>query len=215
MQIKCVIFDMDGLMVDSERLTYMIMRDYYRTADTDFTLDYYKTLIGISIDETCDKLIEDYPHQPLNIDGFRDIYVQCVADGQLCVKPGLYELLDHLDTLHIPKAVASSNTSDAIDYSLQHIGVLKRFSVIICDGMVARCKPAPDLFLKAAQLLGFAPKNCLVLEDSEAGVRAAHAAGCPVIMIPDLIQPSGEIAAMCCAVCDSLSDVIPIIIKNR
>jgi len=121
-------------------------------------------------------------------------------------KPGAIELLDHLDSLAIPKALATSSPRSLAMSCLGDLAT--RFAALAFGDEVEHSKPSPDLFLLAAQRLGVTPSDCLVLEDSEAGVRAARAAGMDVIMVPDLIEPSEEIAKMALRVCASLNEVI-------
>ncbi len=208
--VQAVLFDMDGLMINSEQLVYEIMRDYY---GADFPIEFYTQLIGISDAESQTLLRDGYPDRYLDTNQLMQEYNRRIEAGHLQAKPGLIALLDTLDLFGIPKAVASSNKLPPIERCLQSIGVRDRFEVIVCDGMGARCKPAPDLFLRAAELLRQPPQHCLVLEDSAAGIRAGHAAECPVIMVPDLFQPTQEIEKLCHAVVPSLFVVNEFILR--
>lgn len=108
------------------------------------------------------------------------------------VKYGLYELLDWLKSAGIKTAVASSSTRRAVLRNLESAGITDKFDVIVSGEMAARSKPAPDIYLKACELLGESPKDCIALEDSRNGLWAAHNAGCRVIMVPDLWQADEE-----------------------
>ncbi|RPJ42856.1 MAG: HAD family phosphatase, partial [Chloroflexi bacterium] len=115
-----------------------------------------------------------------------------------------------LEDNHIPKAVASSTPCWFALRKLTRAGIERRFLTTVCGDMVARGKPAPDLFLEAARRMDLLPGQCVVLEDSEAGIVAAHAAGMIPLMIPDLKQPTPEIRALAYRVLPSLYEVIPL-----
>ena len=127
----------------------------------------------------------------------------------MALKPGAKELLDHLRETGRGVAMASSSTRERALNLLNQHGVAEYFQQFVFAGEVERGKPAPDVFLKACEKLGQAPGECLVLEDSEAGIQAAHAAGVPVICVPDLKTPDRRFLAMTAAVCPSLDQVIP------
>ena len=217
MKTKYILFDIDGLMVDSEKLSFSLIREIVREHGFDLSLDFYRQTIGINQKTGARLFSEAYP----GIDGQRDIYdaftpryEAAVKQGGLEPKPGLFELLDELDRRSIRRAAASSNVKRVVMANLTSIGALSRMDAIVCDGMVKRVKPFPDLFLKAAELLGASPAECLVLEDSTAGVQAAHAAQMPVIVIPDLIEPTADTLSLCLGQMDSLLDVRDYIMRE-
>ena len=123
-------------------------------------------------------------------------------------KPGLDELLDLLDSLHVAKAVATSTVRQTATTQLAAAGLLDRFEVVATGDEVGNGKPSPDLFLLAAQRLGIEPVHCLVLEDAEAGVIAAHRAGMMVFVVPDLKPPSAEVRRLANGVFESLAAVV-------
>jgi len=123
------------------------------------------------------------------------------------VKDGLLALLDFLDGAGIPKAVATSTERTRALRLLELAGVLNRFDAVVCGDEVARGKPCPDIFLTAAARLGCDPSTCMVLEDSESGLRAAHQAGMLPVLIPDLKMPSAEVRALTFRTFQSLSGV--------
>ena len=122
---------------------------------------------------------------------------------------GAGELLSYLRQRGYGTAVASSSTRDRALNLLDRHGVTEYFHQFVFAGEVEQGKPAPDVFLKACEKLGRAPGDCLVLEDSGAGIQAAHAAGIPVICVPDLKTPERRFLDMTAAVCPSLWEVIP------
>ena len=127
------------------------------------------------------------------------------------LKHGLLALLDSIAEAGLPAAVASSTTRAEVDRLLASVDLSERFEVTVGGDEVACGNPAPDLFLLASERLGVAPVDCLVLEDSEAGIRAAAAAGMISVMIPDLIEPSPAVRKLANAVVSSLAEVKEVI----
>nr|QQZ51762.1 HAD family hydrolase [Phenylobacterium glaciei] len=120
---------------------------------------------------------------------------------------GVPELLDLLDQLRLPRAIATSSSRPTVERHLTAHGLTDRFDAIICRGDYETGKPAPDPFLKAAERLGVAPRLCLALEDSHIGVRSAAAAGMMTVMVPDLLEPTPELAALGIVVAGNLHEV--------
>ena len=208
--IKAVIFDMDGLMLDTERLTvkawdqigedlgigpfghlvqYLIGRN--RAANEEF---FRQKFNGNPSFETVLELKEEY---------FRKYF----AEHGIPVKEGLFDLLKWLKEAGIRTSVATSTEVNTARDELIQTGILPYFDELVCGNMVKHGKPAPDIFLLAAEKLGVSPENCMVLEDSPSGIRAAHAAGMNPVMVPDLVQPDEEISAMLTRKVESLSCV--------
>jgi HAD superfamily hydrolase (TIGR01509 family) len=137
-----------------------------------------------------------------------DVYLAGFVDtGLLQLKAGVSELLTLLEARNIRKAVATSSSRQKAERQLERVSLLDRFEAIVTRDDVARGKPNPDLFLRAAEKLETSPERCLVLEDSYNGVRAAHAAGMRVIMVPDLLQPTMEMEAKAYRIVASLHAV--------
>ncbi|MEA2164495.1 MAG: hypothetical protein QOK37_2622 [Thermoanaerobaculia bacterium] len=200
---------MDGLLLDSEPLYRVTWQT--AAAELGFPIDdvFFKRFVGRGNDEAERILIERFG-EALPLDEFRirwrHDFDERLARTPLARKIGAVELLDRLDARGVPMALA---TSSPRAMALQCLGDLAtRFTAFAFGDDVKRTKPAPDLFLLAAERLGFEPADCLVLEDSEPGVRAARAAGMDVILVPDLIEPSPEIASMAMRVCATLHDVL-------
>ena len=128
-------------------------------------------------------------------------------------KPGLHELLDFLEAAGLPKAVATSSCRESAMRKLTAGRLVDRFQAIVTGDDVQNGKPAPDIFLAVAEKLSVSPERCLVFEDSENGVLAAHNAGMPAIMIPDAKQPTKEVAALAYKNFPSLADAIPFLQK--
>ena len=216
--IKAVIFDMDGLMFDTEALAKTGWLIAGRELNLPITDELVYRVIGMNaadVKKTC----MDYFGTGFDYEGFRQTvanYMNKVLDEDgMPVKRGLPELLDYLKENRYQTAVASSSSRATVEGYLRRAGMENTFSALVCGDMITRGKPEPDIFLKAAEELGAAPEDCLILEDSANGIRAAHAAGMRVIMIPDLIGPTADLRAMASKVCESLRDVIPFLEDDR
>ena len=185
--IKAILFDLDGLMVDSE--PHSLASWAAVLAERGVTLDQptIDSILGQRIDATARTLIDKY-HLPDTVQVLADAktaYQITHLAGKVKPMPGLLELLDEIDQRGLPKAVASSGIRPYVEAVLRVNSLLERFSVIITGDQVAHGKPAPDVFLAAARALDVEPQHCLVLEDAPAGVQAAKAAGMTCIAVPD------------------------------
>jgi HAD superfamily hydrolase (TIGR01509 family) len=208
--IAAVLFDMDGLMLDTERLLYAAWQRAMADFGYQASEEVFLASVGTTVARTNQILRAAYgPDFPLEATNDRtgDYIWQEVDARGAPLKPGLLALLDFLEAHGIPKAVASSSERVTIDRLLGSVGLLPRFAVTVAGDEVVHGKPAPDLFLLAASRLGVEPGQCLVLEDSEPGARAAHAAGMVVIIVPDIKAPSEEVARVAEAVLPDLCSV--------
>jgi HAD superfamily hydrolase (TIGR01509 family) len=212
--VKAVIFDMDGLMFDSENLGRMGWLNAGKKWGYPITDKEYSRVIGRTVRdaEAIFKQIfgEDFPYQELRRHRV-EFEHRFYEEHGVPLKPGLPELLDFLEARSLPKAVATSAGRNAAIGKLTRTHLLKRFQAIVSGDEVERGKPAPDIFLLAAQKLNIPAPQCMVLEDSQAGIRGAHAAGMIPVMVPDLIQPSEEIRQMTRGIVTSLYE-IPVIL---
>ncbi|MHC5228352.1 HAD family hydrolase [Enterococcus sp. LJL99] len=207
-----VIFDMDGLLFDTELVYYESTQKIADEMGIPYTKELYMDFIGVSDEEVKAHYHQIYQeHGKETVDEFirrsyEDTY-QVFASGAVPLKDGVLELLDYLDQAQIPRVVASSNVRSAIELLLSNAEIQDRFSGILSAEDVTRAKPDPEIFNKAVDFLGTKPEKTLVLEDSKHGISAAKAAGIPVIMIPDLIEPTPEIETKTLAIFDSLKKV--------
>lgn len=209
--IKAVIFDMDGLIFDTERIAAKGWKSAGRQ-------------LGFTIDEPqlCQmrgrtasagrQLFKEWYGDSVSYDEGRKIRTayleQYIRNHGTPVKTGLKELFAYLKENGYPKALATSSSRETAVWYFECAGLDFDFDQSVCQGEVVNSKPAPDIFLKAANKLGLPPENCLVLEDSFSGVQAGTAAGCHVIMVPDLQEPDSKVCDMCDMVCRTLQDVI-------
>jgi HAD superfamily hydrolase (TIGR01509 family) len=193
-----VIFDMDGLMLDTEIIYHRAWQN--AAADFGYHVDdeFFHSLIGIRTEE-CEEMIRATLDDAFPLDAFRlrwpQRWQEIVEIESIVRKPGLLELLDLLEERGIPKAVATSSTQAEAEYSLTITQLRTRFPVVVSGDQVLHGKPAPDIFLAAARQLGVDPTHCMAFEDSSAGAIAASAAGMRTYMVPDLVQPSTEARA--------------------
>ena len=210
MKVSAVIFDVDGLMIDSERITRTAWR--LAMAEYDYSLedDIFTQVIGKTIIDTRQFFKQVYGCGfPFNeIYERRQVHLhRLYNENGIPIKPGLHDLLDFLQNNQIKIAVATSSATDVARKKLRVAGLFHLFGTIVYGDDVENGKPAPDIFLIAANKLGVSPEDCLVLEDSEAGIVAAHAAGMKPVMVPDIKQPDPEIMHLALQVLPSLSAV--------
>ena len=207
---SAIIFDMDGLMLDTERIGRLAWQR--AAAEWGYTLpdDLYLAVVGRTVRDTQEvfrRAFEpDFPFEAMYQRKQQHVEAY-IAEHGLPLKAGLLELLDLVERLSLPKTVATSTARPQALKKLALTGLLDRFEIIVCGNEIPNGKPAPDIFLAAAERLRQPAQYCLVLEDSEAGIRGAHAAGMTSVMVPDLKPPTPEIAALAYQVLPSLTEV--------
>jgi HAD superfamily hydrolase (TIGR01509 family) len=185
--IKAILFDLDGLMFDSEPHSLASWEAVLAERGVKLDQPTIDSILGQRIDATARILIDKY-HLPDTVQDLADAktdYQITHLAGKVKPMPGLIELLDEIDRREMPKAIASSGIRRYVEAVLRANGLLDRFRVIITGDQVAHGKPAPDVFLAAAKALDIEPQDCLVLEDAPNGVQAAKAAGMTCIAVPD------------------------------
>lgn len=209
MKYKGAIFDMDGVLFDTERIYQETWQEIAVKQEIMLDGSFLRAISGTS-GAHMSRVVEEYYHVP---DG-TDIIKRCMEQVKqklsvhVPVKKGVHEILDFFQNNGMGMAVASSSAAQQIEANLQMTGIRDYFSAIVSGTEVRRGKPAPDIFLLAAERLHCAPEECLVFEDSENGIKAGYAAGCFTVMVPDLIEPSSEILPYCRKVCSDLEQVI-------
>jgi HAD superfamily hydrolase (TIGR01509 family) len=213
-----VVFDMDGLLLNTEALARRAMRLAGAELGVDLPEAFCALMIGVPVDG-CRRLLLEHYQDALSADDLfaastRHLKAQIDA-GEMHLKPGVQELLDLLEAHHLPRAVATSSSREKAVHHLSRAGIRHRFDALLTRDDVSHGKPHPDLYLAAAEALGMAPSRCLALEDSYNGVRAASAAGMPVVMVPDLLAPTDEMRTLCLAVVHDLHDVVDMLQRTH
>lgn len=204
-----VVFDMDGLLIESETL----YRDSFLAASDEgghgMLVETYQKVCGSPWDVITGTIFADYGAD-FPIDSFRDAWLRhlavMMAEG-VALKPGVVEILDLLDRLDIRRAIATSSRHDSVTRHLGPYDLLRRFDTIVARGDYSEPKPSPMPYLTAAKRLGIDPGRCLALEDSWHGVRSASSAGMMTIMVPDVAPPTEEMREKCIAVSSDLHAV--------
>ena len=212
MSFQAVIFDMDGLLMDSERVGLDVMHECGLLQGFDIPVAMVRETIGANRQSSSDYYHLFFP--ALDTDrlfwDFKDAMCALAKEGKIPLKKGARQLLEELKRKQIPIAVASSSGEETIRIYLNSAGVISFFDALI-TGTGLRSKPAPDVFLKAAAALNAEPKKCLVLEDSINGIKAGRAAGMTVGMVPDEFPYTDELSPYVDHVLPDLSAVIPLL----
>jgi len=209
--VKGAIFDMDGLMIDTEKL----LVKYWRQAAAEFgyemTFEHVLGIRSLSRKYSVPKLKEIFGDEFL-FDEVRSLRIRLMNEyidkNGFDIKKGLFELLDYLKSKGIKIAVATATSRDRAVMYLERINALQYFDAVICGDMVKNGKPEPDIYLTAAAELGLPPEECAAFEDSPNGLKSAYAAGCKAVMIPDLSQPDSETEPYTTAVYESLDKAV-------
>ena len=216
MKIQGVIFDMDGLVFDTEKLATWSIQELGKRRGVDYRAG-MPDLMGVnaSVAERAYKkrFGEEFDYWDYRAERQKlvDLYIK---ENGLPKKRGLDELLTFLQSQKIPMALGTSCEEKLVKRYLEIAGITSYFSVVICGNMVEKSKPDPEIFLTAASKLGTEPGNTLVLEDSYHGIRAAHAGGFLSCMVPDLQPVTEEMRKLSNWQMQNLGEIIPLIQKN-
>lgn len=208
---KAVIFDMDGLMIDSERVTYNeYVKKLEQLGHHDFTEELYRNCLGKNKQGICQVFIDHYGQDFPMTEVWDDVHVWIDESLRQYVpkKKGLVELLEYLKANNYKTIVATSSGRARVDEILKNADLTKYFDDTICGDEVTHGKPHPEIFLTACQKLGVAPEDALVLEDSEAGILAAYDGHIDVICVPDMKYPEPQFVEKVTKIVDSLDQVI-------
>lgn len=209
-----VIFDMDGLLFDTE----MLYRDAFAlaVAERGYTprSEIFGQLVGLPLPQSRALLVSHFG-EAFPLDEFQAAWTRhfwIIAETRLALKPGVLELLDTLEALGLPRAIATSSSHQTVERHLHVHGLRDRFHAIVARGDYENGKPAPDPFLKAAERLAVDPRSCFALDDLHNGVRSASSAGMLTIMVPDLLEATDEMRGLCTHVAQNLYEVRDIIL---
>lgn len=209
--VKGVLFDMDGVVLDTEKLYARFWMEAARALGYPMTYEQALGMRSLSGPMGQAKL-ESYFGPGVSRAVIRDKRVELmdayVAEHGVEPKPGIYELLDFLQEREIPAAITTSSPRERVERYLGPLGLLDRFDKICTGYEVKQGKPAPDIYIYGAQCLGLHPEECLAIEDSPAGVESAFRAGCMAVLVPDLDGSDDAMRQMLFAEADSLLDIL-------
>ena len=204
-----VIFDMDGVIFDSERAyvnAYKELAPKYGLHDWEKVHQACMDSIGVTREKTREIFFE-YVGFEFDYLTYREEVSELLKKTDYEIKPGVYELFSWLKEQNARIALASSTREESVRRSLDKAKLTVYFDTLVCGDMITHSKPDPEIFLTAAERIGADPKDCYVIEDSYNGIRAAHAAGTHPIMVPDILQPDDEIRGLAEVVLPSLFEV--------
>ena len=218
MKIKGVISDMDGVILDTEKL---YVRFWCEAANfcgypmkTHHALSIRSLARPFAIEKLKGFFGEDFDYHRVH-DKRIELMDKYIEENGIEAKSGAKELLIRLKNNAYKVALATATAPERTEKYLSRLGLYQYFDKIICASMVSKGKPEPDIYIKAAEELGLKPEECLALEDSQNGIKSASSAGCKTVMVPDLDQPTKEILPLLYAVADGLLDVEKILNSYR
>jgi HAD superfamily hydrolase (TIGR01509 family) len=212
-KVRAVVFDMDGLIFNTEDIYRDAVMATAADGNHDIPLAFYLSTVGLSGAATRLAFLERYG-EGFDYETFWTTASNRFAEmarTQLRLKAGVVELLDLLDKLKLPRAICTSSRHEDVRNNLAIGGLVGRFQFVIAQGDYDGGKPHPAPFLKAAERLGVAPESCVALEDSYHGVRSATGAGMMTIMVPDLFPPTDDMKELCVGIAQDLHDVCSLI----
>lgn len=212
-RVEGVVFDMDGLLLDTEIVYRAAMIEAGQVFGIGFTGEIYAAMVGKTTPE-CGVMLRELFGETFPVQSyFERVWadVEDLLEAETRLKAGVIEILDFLDDQGLPRGIATSNGKPAVERYLGRFDLLPRFHAIVAHHDVTRHKPHPDPYLEAARRIGVDPLACLALEDSHPGVRAAHAAGMMTVMVPDILDPNEEMHEKCVHIADSLHHVLDLL----
>lgn len=210
MLVKGVIFDMDGVLVDSERLYLRFWREACAAFGLNLSEEQGLSLRSNSPEEAIPKFKawfgEDTDYMQIRELRRKQMAAYIDANG-VDLKPGAAELVEYLKSRGIKIALATASPIKRAEHYLSPHGLFDKFDAVVGGGMVAKGKPAPDIYMCAAQSLGLPCSECLAVEDSPSGIISAYTAGCITVMVPDLTPPQDDLLPMIDYICESLGEI--------
>ncbi|MBU1374755.1 MAG: HAD family phosphatase [Alphaproteobacteria bacterium] len=208
--VKAVVFDMDGLLVDTETVVFRAMTRAAGGIGGEMPFATFQRMVGLQHAHSDPILIEHFG-AGFDLDAWQTVvsahFREELSGAGIALKAGVVEILDRLDELGLPRAIATSSGLESVRASLGPHSLIDRFHALITRDVQTRGKPHPEPFLKAAEALGVDPADCLALEDSHNGVRSASAAGMMTVMVPDMLDPTEEMETLCVRIARDLHEV--------
>ena len=204
---RAVIFDMDGVIFDSERMVLVCWEKLAEKYHLSRMREAYMPCIGVN-DASMKEIMKDFYGRDFPHDAFREeasaLFHEMVRQEGLPVKKGVRELLAYLTKRNIPVGLASSTRLALVTEELTAAGLYEYFQAVTGGDQLKRSKPNPDIYLMACEKLGVRPEETYAVEDSYNGIRAAYSAGMMPVMVPDLLQPTEEMYEKSVAVLEDL-----------
>lgn len=212
--VKGVLFDMDGVVLDTEKLYTRFWQEAALFLGYPMTKEQALGMRSLNRGAGVAKM-QSYFGKDVDYEAIRNKRMELmdafVANEGVEIKPGIHDLLDYLDAKGIKRAIATSSPLERTKLYLSSVGLVDRFDVLVSGYMVEKGKPEPDIYLYAASKLGLKPEECMVLEDSPTGIIAAHRAGCIPVMVPDQDTPDKATREILSAIADNLIAVTELI----
>ena len=212
--IKGILFDMDGLILDTEKLYTRFWQEAANSLGYPMTREQAIGMRSLNREFGAAKL-QSYFDRPIDYEAVRGKRIELmnayIEKEGVEVKPGIYELLEFLKEKGIKTAIATSSPLERTTQYLKSVGLENSFDKLISGYMVKKGKPEPDIYILAATQLGLNPNECLALEDSQSGILSGSRAGCYPVMIPDQDEPTVETEEFLFAKADSLDCIISLL----
>lgn len=204
--MKAVVFDMDGILFDTERLCLEAWKEFADEKGIENVETALKGCIGLNRTDTqlflAEFYGEDFPYEEFRVSVSEKM--QKKMEKEIPMLPGVRELLDYLVEKKVTIGLASSSRSEVIKSHIARVGLTDYFQIIVGGDMIEHSKPLPDIYLIACEKLGVAPQEAYAIEDSPNGIRSAYSAGMKAIMVPDLIEPTTEMEEKATVILPSL-----------
>lgn len=208
--MKAVIFDMDGLMINSEVVTFESYQEILKSMNLSMSREFYLSLLGKPDHEITQQMADEYGNDFPFYEVLKQVHQLMhdrFANDGVPLKKGLIALLQDLKAHHIKTIVATSSNRDRVDEILTQAHLTEYFDDSICGDEVTHGKPDPEIFIKACEKLHILPSEAVVLEDSEAGIQSSYNAHIPVICVPDMKYPQDTYVTMTYKICRDLLEV--------